>query len=213
MPQGVASGVCWAAALCTTVALHASSTAGGHALEATVRSARAGKGADADAELRRAAARADLCSTDNTKGTGLRGVYFEHGLDQGAPLLVRTDGTVDFDASFDWPGPALGGRLPGSARWQGWIKPMVSGHYRFHSDQPTASVTVARQPMAGTDASSGVTIELTAGRFYPITLEVQRLASINGRLRLEWTTPYGARFVVPQALLFMPTESLITQSY
>lgn len=211
MPQGVASGVCWAAALCAAVALHASSTAGGNALEATVRSARADK--VADAELRRAAARADLCSTDNTKGTGLRGVYFEHGLDHGAPLLVRTDGTVDFDASLDWPGSAPDGRAPGSARWQGWIKPMVSGHYRFHSDQPTASVTVARQPMAGTHASPGATIELTAGRFYPITLEVQRLASINGRLRLEWTTPYGARFVVPQALLFMPTESLATQSY
>ncbi|MBD9391163.1 PA14 domain-containing protein [Acidovorax sp. ACV01] len=200
-----ASGVCWAAALCIAVALQTSSAAGGGA-SGTVRAA-------PDAELQRAVARADLCSAGNAKGVGLRGIYFERALDQGLPLLVRTDGTVDFDASFDWLPQQPTGRRPASARWQGWVKPMVSGHYRFHADQPTASITVARQPLAGPSASADATIELTAGRFYPITLEVQHLDHINGRLRLEWTTPYGARFVVPQALLFMPTESVAATNF
>lgn len=212
MLDGAAPGACWAAALCAAVALQASSTAGGSASGA-VRPSPAVALAGAEAELQRAAAQVDLCSTDNAKGVGLRGVYFEHAVGQGQPLLVRTDGTVDFDTSFDWPAAGPGGRRPASARWNGWVKPMVSGPYRFHADQPTASVTVAHQALAGAGASPGATIELAAGRFYPIALEVKRLDRVNGRLRLEWTTPYGSRFVVPQALLFMPSESVAPREY
>lgn len=60
--------------------------------------------------------------------------------------------------------------------------------------------------MIGPGASVQAMIELTAGCFYPITVEVQHLDRVGGRLRLEWTTPYGVRFAIPQALLFMPTE-------
>ena len=161
-----------------------------------------------DFEMQRAAARAALCSSSNAKGEGLRGSYFHQVLDQGKPVLVRTDGVIDFDASFDWPGLTPGPR-PVSARWQGWVKPMVSGRYKFHADQPTANITVARQLMTGPRAQANASIELVAGRFYPITMEVRRLDRINGRLRLEWTTPYGARFVIPRALLFMPMDRVL----
>jgi PA14 domain len=161
----------------------------------------------ADAELKRAAQRGELCSAANATGTGLRGEYFAHDLSQGAPLLVRVDGTVDFDRDLEWPAQRSGQR-PASARWTGWVKPPISGRYRFHADQAGARVTVARQPLVGEGAPDGASIEMSAGRFYPITLEVQHLATMTKRLRLEWTAPHGARFLVPRALLFIPNDTV-----
>lgn len=161
-----------------------------------------------DAELRRAAERSDLCSSSNVVGTGLRGEYFAQNAKQKSPLFVRTDPTVDFDATFDRNETGVRQRL-GSARWTGWVKPPVSGIYRFHADQPLARLVVSRQVMVGADAASSASIELAAGRFYPIVLEVDGLYEMKGRLRLEWTAPHGARFLVPRALLFVPNENAL----
>jgi hypothetical protein len=156
-----------------------------------------------DPEMQRAAIRAALCSENNAKGTGLLGAYFAHALDQGQPWLRSSDGAIDFEASFDWPSQ-MQGKHPSAARWHGWVKPVVSGLYKFHADQQEVNITVARQPMSGPGAETDAMIELVAGRFYPITLEVKNINRIVGRLRLEWTTPYGARFVIPGVSLFMP---------
>ena len=161
----------------------------------------------AEREFERAARRAELCSTSNAVGTGLRGEYFAGELGRGDPLLVRTDATIDFDRSLEWP--VQGGlRQPASARWTGWVKPPISGRYRFHADQPAARLVVARQVMVGEGAGADASIELASGRFYPVTLEMKRLGGMQDRLRLEWTAPHGARYLVPRALLFMPTETV-----
>jgi hypothetical protein len=57
---------------------------------------------------------------------------------------------------------------------------------------PTRASWSARQPLAGPDAAPDV--ELSAGRFYPILVEVDRIAAADARIRLEWTAPHGARF-------------------
>jgi hypothetical protein len=160
----------------------------------------------AGAELREAERRASLCSASNVAGTGLRGEYFAGDKATGTPLLVRVDSTVDFDRSFDWPSGASGPH-PRSAQWSGWIKAPISGRYRFHTSQPKSSLVVARQAMLGLDAKDGESIELTAGRFYPVTLRVGGLDALQGRLALEWTAPFGARYVVPRQLLYVPTGS------
>jgi hypothetical protein len=49
---------------------------------------------------------------------------------------------------------------------------------------------------------------MAAGRFYPIQIELARSAAVEQALRLEWTAPHGARYVVPKALLFAPTDSV-----
>ncbi len=163
-----------------------------------------------DPELQRAAQRGELCSTKNAVGTGLRGEYFARAAGGGEVLLVRTDGTVDFDSRFEWPAQRSVSQ-PESARWTGWIKPSMTGRYRFHADQATASLVVAHQPMLGEGAAAGTSIELAAGRYYPITLQLDQLASMKGRLRLEWTAPHGARYLIPRALLFLPTEQVTSK--
>lgn len=173
-------------------------------------SAPAATRAAADAEMRRAAERSDLCSSANVVGTGLRGEYFAQNTKQNAPLFVRTDPTVDFDSTFDRNETSAHPRLE-SARWTGWVKPPVSGVYRFHVDQPLARLVIARQVMLGADAPPNASVELGAGRFYPIELEVNGLREMKGRLRLEWTAPHGARFLVPRALLFVPNENALAR--
>ena len=159
----------------------------------------------AESELRRAAQRGELCGAGNAAGVGLRGEYFSGELMHGATLLVRLDGLVDFDASLDWPA-GRGNERPHSARWMGWVKPPLSGSYRFHADAPNARVLVARQVLAGADAPPAAHIDMAAGRYYPITVELQRIGTGINRMRLEWTAPHGARFVVPRPLLYPPSE-------
>lgn len=162
----------------------------------------------ANVELRRAAARAETCTAANAVGVGLRGEYFAEEDWRGASLLVRVDSSVDFDASLDWPsGQAL--IRPRSARWSGWVKAPISGLYRFHAEAPNLRVQIARQWLAGADAAADAKLEMAAGRFYPITVDASRFSASHARLRLEWTAPHGARFVVPRALLFLPSESVV----
>jgi hypothetical protein len=162
----------------------------------------------AQSEQAKAAQRAALCSPSNVAGTGLRGEYFADEGCRGQRLLVRTDASIDFDGSLDWPADQAGGR-PRSVRWTGWVKPPLSGHYRFHAGRSEARVLVSRRPMAGTDAAPGADIELASGRYYPIIIEWDRMSPPQASIRLEWTAPHGARFVVPRSLLYLPTGSSI----
>ncbi len=164
----------------------------------------------ADAELRLAAQRGELCSTSNATGAGLRGEYFARDSARGELLLTRTDSTVDFDNGFEWPAP-LAGRRPGSARWTGWVKPSIAGRYRFHAEQAAATLVVAQQPMIGEAAGASPSIELAAGRYYPVILEMNQIAAMKGRLRFEWTAPHGARYLIPRALLFLPSEKVASK--
>ncbi|WP_280152731.1 PA14 domain-containing protein [Piscinibacter sp. XHJ-5] len=161
----------------------------------------------AQVELEQAARKVELCSSANAAGVGLRGEYFPEEGCRGVPLLVRLDSSIDFDASLDWP-PDRAGERPLSVRWSGWIKPALAGRYRFHAGADHARVLVARQPMAGAGADAQAQIELAAGRYYPITVELDRIAGANNRIRLEWTAPHGARFAVPRALLYLPTDAV-----
>ncbi len=160
----------------------------------------------AEGELAWSALRGSLCSGANPVGMGLRGEYFELPGFRGQAGLVRNDRGIDFDDSLEWrPTAAL--RRPGSVRWTGWVKPPVSGRYRFHLGIADATVRVARQTVVAQGGSADV--ELAAGRYAPIVIEVPALPRhAAAGLRLEWTVPHGARFVVPRALLFPPSETV-----
>lgn len=160
------------------------------------------------AELVRAADRAGICSAANAVGVGLRGEYFSEPSSRGQAVLVRVDDVVDFDASMEWP-TSIAAR-PVSVRWSGWIKAPLSGLYRFHADAPNMRMLVARNLVAGVGAAPDVKVDLAAGRFYPIEIIVSQLTDSDTRIRLEWTAPHGVRYVVPKALLHLPTETMAT---
>jgi len=152
-------------------------------------------------DLQDASRRAALCTARDAVGVGLLGEYFSLAGCSGETLLTRVDGVVDFDGTFDWPTDRILA-LPRSVRWSGWVRAPLDGRYRFHLDGEAASVTVARQPMLETNAS----IELSAGRYYPLQATLERMPAPAVRIRLEWTAPHGARYVIPRALLQLPTR-------
>lgn len=147
-----------------------------------------------------------MCTSANAVGVGLRGEYFAGKIGQGEPLLVRVDSTVFFDGSLAWP-DSMSGSRPRSVRWTGWIKAPLTGKYRFHADAQGLSVSIAKQIVAGPGASSPDPIDLSIGRFYPILLELSEIRPGMGEVRLEWTAPHGARYLVPRSLLFLPSET------
>ncbi len=157
-------------------------------------------------ELARAAHRVQLCSGRIAAGVGLRGEYFAGEHFTGERLLERVDPGVDLNRSLDWP-PSMPMQRPRSVRWSGWIKPPLSGLYRFHLEGVDGRVTVANQRLLGEPASPDAAVELAAGRFYSARVEVPSLPA-DKPLRLEWTAPHGARFLVPRALLYLPSETV-----
>ncbi len=161
------------------------------------------------AELVRADARADMCSASNAVGVGLRGEYFAAPSLRGAAALVRVDDIVDFDQSIQWPMDDKAQKVS-SVRWSGWIKPPLSGAYRFHADAPNMQVFLARELVAGEGVAPTNKVDLAAGRFYTIEIVVSKLTDSPNRIRLEWTAPHGARFVVPKALLHLPSDTVAT---
>lgn len=163
----------------------------------------------ADAPVDRAAAhRAQLCSPSNPTGVGLRGDYFAGEAGRGRVLLSRTDETVDFDASLEWPS-GLAGR-PRSVRWSGWVKAPFAGKYRLEAEPANAVVVVGAEVLQGPGVKGGGSIELEPGRFYPIEVRLDRLPAptASTRIALRWTAPHGARYVIPRNLLFLPTETV-----
>jgi len=154
----------------------------------------------------RAEQKGQLCSGANVTGTGLRGDYFDNDRWQGAPALSRLDATLDFDKTLDWPPER--GAPPKSVRWSGWIKPPLTGRYRFHLDWPGAHISIGREDMLGGNAKPGASVVLSAGRFYPILVEVPHTSGLSRGARLEWTGPHGLRFPLPKSLLFPPTDTV-----
>ena len=66
---------------------------------------------------------------------------------------------------------------------------------------------MSRQVVAENGTSVDGGIDLVAGRYYPIYVSIDLLQPSFKGVRLEWTAPYGARYVVPKALLHLPTET------
>lgn len=159
------------------------------------------------AELARSAERADLCMASNAKGVGLRGEYFTNSSPGSLPVLVRIDEVIDFDQEIAFAAGSEAAPLV-AVRWSGWLKAPLSGRYRFHADAPGMKVVVARQAMAGTGAQVDASMELAAGRFYPIEVTVNPYSASTAHVRLEWTAPHGARYVIPRALLHLPTDTV-----
>lgn len=144
------------------------------------------------------------CSPRNAAGAGLRGEYFERENRAGQPLLVRTDGVVACEAVWALA-QQPSGLLARSARWNGWVKAPLPGRYRFHFDHADARIVVGAVDFSlHASAPQPAGLDMAAGRFYPITVELDRIGEPGGKAQLEWTPPHGHRFLVSRAMLFLP---------
>lgn len=158
-------------------------------------------------DLGEAARLAALCSGSNAIGVGLKGAYYSTEGLRGEPAATRTDTTVEF-SSLQELSKAAGLDRIGSVRWTGWIKAHVTGRFRFDGGSPQVRVAVSNLPMSGMHAAPDAGIQLLAGRYYPIEVELDRIDAEQPSIRLQWTVPYGAHYLVPRQALFLPTDSV-----
>ena len=149
----------------------------------------------------------EICSNRNPVGTGLRGEYFTKANFAGTPLLSRVDTTVDFTRHLEWPS-SLENSKPHSVRWSGWVRPAFTGMYTFHLSVPGARIVISNQIVQSGKPSASHQIELKSGRYHPVVMEVPDLdvPGFDGVIKFEWTSPHGVRFLVPRALLYLPSE-------
>lgn len=158
-------------------------------------------------DLGDAARLSTLCSSANAIGVGLQGEYFATENWLGRPSAVRTDTTVEFDTPSTLSN-ACGLEHIGSVRWTGWIKAHVAGRFRFDGGSPQVRIFVSNIILSGPQTTSASNIQLSAGRYYPVRVEVNRISSGQQPIYLRWTVPYGAHYVIPRQLLFLPTDSV-----
>jgi hypothetical protein len=158
-------------------------------------------------ELQQAQIRGSRCSVREAKATGLLAEYFDQPGWRGKALLSRLEGPLN----GDWPGAGQQAQAPvRSARWRGWVRAPVSGLYAFHVDWPEAQIRVSGQALTATQ-----TVHLDAGRYHPIHIELEDLAArpagaVLPPLNLAWTAPHGARYTVPKAVMFKPSDTVQT---
>jgi PA14 domain len=148
----------------------------------------------------------ELCSARSAVGVGLLGEYFANAQLQGKPAKARLDPVIDFGSS-DWElSSDLADMRIGSVRWSGWVKAPLSGTYRFHVDALGSRVLLSQR-----EITPDQPFEMVAGRFYPVHIEWRTLDADRDarRIRFEWTAPHGARYLVPRALLFQPSETAV----
>ena len=139
--------------------------------------------------------------------TGLTGTYFDN-IDLTAPVLARTDATIDFDWGGGSPDPAIGPDTF-SVRWTGRVKPRYSETYTFYtvSDDGVRlwvnGVQVINNWTDHPPTENAGTIALAADQLYDITMELFENGG-GATARLSWSSPSQAKEVVPASRLFPP---------
>lgn len=146
-------------------------------------------------------------------GTGLRGEYYS-GVNFDAPVLARTDATVNFDWGTE--SPAAG--LPAdnySVRWTGQVQPRYSEEYTFHTSTDDGVRLWVNgellfsdwRDQGGEDEQTG-RIQLQAGQRYDIRMEYYEHGGL-ALARLMWSSQSQPKEIIPQSQLYPPPLSNI----
>jgi hypothetical protein len=158
-------------------------------------------------------------------GTGLRGDYYNHTYTNnpfgGAPVLTRTDPTVNFNFGSGSPGAGIGIDLF-TIRWSGQVQALDTDTYTFYvkSDDGQRLWVNGTQlvndwvPHGATEHNG--TIDLTANQKYDIVYEYFE-NGVAANAVLSWSTAGGgvAKEVIPQSQLYPatgPAKPTVTSS-
>jgi hypothetical protein len=143
-------------------------------------------------------------------GTGLTGRYYQ-GINLQEPFaLTRLDPTINFDWGTTAPDPQFQG-TEYSVRWTGQLRATTTDTYTitFVSDDGVRLYFGSGVPLVINDwTAHGATpdsfsVALTAGQFYPITIEYFECCGGGAVAQLEWTVgANGSTDIIPATQLY-----------
>ncbi len=154
---------------------------------------------------------------DVTEERGVSGKYFDGaGWNDKKKKIERVDPVIDFDFGHDGPGEGIDGK-EFYVYWSGGLRTDVSGRYEFVVHSPTAfelylgdndRILINNRVQSGDQTEFRKSIQLTAGRIYPLRLElIQRKRKTEqppASIRLAWVPPSGTEHTIPHQNL-VPT--------
>ncbi|MBN2485785.1 MAG: T9SS type A sorting domain-containing protein [Bacteroidales bacterium] len=146
----------------------------------------------------------------NGNGDGLTGSYY-NGMNFETPVATRKDANINFN--WGTGSPMSGVNTDNySVKWTGQIQPRYSGAYTFYITSDNGRrVWVNNQLIIDKwiddwDITYTGTINLTAGQKYDI--KVEYFENVGGaNCKLEWSSAYQAREIVPQSQLYSTPET------
>ena len=138
-------------------------------------------------------------------GTGLSGEYFDN-INLTGLKVKRIDPTINFEWKADKPAPEIGADTF-SVRWQGWVKPKVSGPHTFFTlSDDGVRLWVNGQLLidqwtdhAPTEHSGQISLQ--AGQKVEIKIEFFENAG-SATIKLSWSAPGLAKEIVPATQLY-----------
>ncbi|RYD39824.1 MAG: hypothetical protein EOP85_15285, partial [Verrucomicrobiaceae bacterium] len=139
---------------------------------------------------------------------GLQATYFNN-RDLTEPRQTRIDPQLSFNWGTGSPDPLIEPDTF-SARWTGFIQPLHSGTYTFHSKSDNGrklwvnDKLIIDKWLDDYDQTYTGTIELEAGKKYPIKYEYYE-ENGGANTRLEWSSDKQPREIIPSAR-FTPTK-------
>jgi len=123
---------------------------------------------------------------------GVDAKYFNDGTD--APMLERTEHSIDFNWEMRSPDPALVHTDNFGAQYEALLVPPMSGYYTIRlSGQNSSALDLNGQPFLTNQAASGfhstsLGVHLDAGVVYPIRVTYHAEVG-DAALHLEWSLP------------------------
>ena len=152
-------------------------------------------------------------------GNGLQGVYYNGTSLSGAPLLSRTDTTINFELTYSKQ-PVILSPAPGivpedgySVRWTGKVQPQFSETYTFYTVADdgirlwvNGQLLVDNWTNQGATEKSGI-IALTAGQQYNIVIEYFENTG-EAVAKLLWSSPSTPKQIVPKSQLYVPNTTV-----
>ncbi len=133
---------------------------------------------------------------------GLVGSYYNN-RDLTDLKLTRLDPEISFNWGTGSPDPLIDADSF-SCRWEGFIQPLYSETYTFHSKSDNGrKLWINNQPVIDKwlddyDQTYTGTIKLEAGKKYPIVYEYYEDGG-GANTRLEWSSEHQVREVIPSA--------------
>ena len=145
-------------------------------------------------------------------GGGIKADYFNNMSRYGEPVVTRIDPNVNFEWGDDSPDPAVEPDYF-SARWTGDLEPVFSDTYTF-TVRTNGYVTlwvngvklIERRLLTPAAVEDKGTMELAAGRTYPIQVEYE-VGRGQATIQLFWQSATMPRQIIPPGSLQPPVRA------